>query len=138
MGRLGHCDGCDRRLVPERPPAPMLHDHIWCQLADPREMLCVDCMVMRAAQHDIRLSLASLKPVPVNLVCNPWSWFDLFLNFNKNKLPRNFDLQAWRQAAERCSPQELPSLFRSDLVAPEQQFELPFGCKLRSLRKFPT
>jgi len=120
MGRLGHCDGCDCRLVPERPPAPMLHDHIWCQLADPREMLCLDCMFMRAAQRDIRLSLASLKPVPVNLVCNPWSWFDLFLNFNKNKLPRDFDLQAWRQAAERCSPHELPSFFRSDLVAPEQ------------------
>src|SRR5215470_7867181 len=47
MGRLGHCDGCDCRLVPERPPAPMLHDHIWCQLADPREMLCLDCMFMR-------------------------------------------------------------------------------------------
>ena len=120
MGRSGRCDGCDRRLVPERPPAPMLHDHIWCQLADPREMLCLDCMFMRAAQRDIRLSLASLKPVPVNLVCNPWSWFDLFLNFNKNKLPRNFDLQAWRQAAERCSPHELPSFFRSDLAAPEQ------------------
>jgi hypothetical protein len=35
-------------------------------------MLCVDGMFTRAAQRDIRLSLASLKPVPVNLVCKPW------------------------------------------------------------------
>ena len=73
MGRLGHCDGCDCRLVPERPPAPMLHDHIWCQLADPREMLCLACMYMRAAQRDIQLSLASLKPVPVNLAVSRFS-----------------------------------------------------------------
>jgi len=127
-GQLGYCDGCDRSLVPQRPPAPMLHDHIWCQLADPREMLCVDCMFMRAAQRGVRLTLASLKPVPVNLVCNPWSWFDLFLSF-KNKLPKNFDVQAWRKAAERCSPHEVPIFFRSGLAAPEQQLDLPFDHK---------
>jgi hypothetical protein len=58
----------------------MLARH-WSAVADRRERGsdCLDCMWMRAGQRGIRLSLANLKPIPVNLVCDPWSWFDLFL-----------------------------------------------------------
>jgi len=80
---------------------------------------CLDCMWMRAGQRGVRLSLVGLKPVPVNLVCDSWSWFDL-LEIGRHKLSRNFNLQAWRKAAEGCSPHELPRFFKGSATREQQ------------------
>jgi hypothetical protein len=78
------CDGCgqslDRRLRTHVELGPVLHDHIWQQLADPREALCFECMCRRAVQRLGRvLTLADLRPCPWNLFGRPYSWFDLFV-----------------------------------------------------------
>ena len=75
---IDHCDACGQSFDDES-PAPMLQDEVWQKIGDRSERLCATCMFKRAKDRGIRLTLACLKPVPVNLRCNPWSWFDLFL-----------------------------------------------------------
>lgn len=69
------CDSCHRTDVSS---APMLHDSVWVQLADEHETLCFSCMLARAKERKVYLSLSSLKPCPVNLFHWPRSWFNLF------------------------------------------------------------
>jgi hypothetical protein len=109
---IDHCDDCgvDFCVIS---PAPMLRDEVWAAIGQPTERLCADCMFRRAKERGVRLTLASLKPLPVNLRCNPWSWFDLFLErVHHGELPPDFDMQAWRKAAEVFPPSVLPSFFK--------------------------
>ena len=71
------CDGCGKswRKVSA---APVLHDHIWLQIADTHEILCVGCMFERAAERKVYLELSSLRPCPFNLFHWPRSYFNLF------------------------------------------------------------
>jgi hypothetical protein len=78
------CNGCrqslDRRRRAHVELGPILHDHIWRQIADPAEALCWDCMLQRAVQRLWRmLTLADLRPCRWNLWHRPYSWFDLFV-----------------------------------------------------------
>jgi hypothetical protein len=72
--------------------APMLLNEVWQQLAEnPKDVLCVDCISIRAAARKITLSLASLKPCPFNVL----PWFKLFLG-KESAPPANMD--AWEAA----------------------------------------
>jgi hypothetical protein len=109
---LDHCDGC-RQSFDQEPPAPMLHEEVWQKIGDRSERLCATCMFKRAKERGVRLTLASLQPLPVNVRCNPWSWFDLFLErVHHGELPPDFDMQAWCKAAEFFPPSVLPSFFK--------------------------
>jgi hypothetical protein len=85
MGRSDmRCDGCsqslDRRLRSHIKLGPVVHDHIWQQLAAcDCECLCFQCMQQRARQRLRVLALADLLPCQWNLIGQPSSWFDLFL-----------------------------------------------------------
>ena len=70
----------DRRLRSHVELGPMLHEHIWRQLADDHDdRLCGDCMQQRACVRLGRmLTLADLRPCAWNLFGEPFSWFDLF------------------------------------------------------------
>jgi hypothetical protein len=127
-GRLNYCDGCNRRFVLSRPPAPMLRDDVWQELADEYDTLCVGCMFERANERGIYLTLMSLKPLPVNLDCNPWSWFDLFAErCHNNMVPEDFDMEAWCKAAGYYPPSRLPYFFKRYGASGDKhlQLELP-------------
>jgi hypothetical protein len=73
------CDACGKAHAPFA-CGPMLHDHIWQQIAEPGErMLCDACMGDRAFERLGRaLTLADLRPCGFNLLHRPDSWFDTF------------------------------------------------------------
>jgi hypothetical protein len=92
------CHGCgqslDRRRRSHVELGPILHDHIWRQLAGPHEALCLMCMGQRAAHRLGRmLTLADLRPCSWNLFHRPHSWFDLFVEM-EGAPPSNLD--EWR------------------------------------------
>src|SRR5262245_38905616 len=70
------------RCLPPKPEegasAPVLHDDLWRQLADPWEKVwCAPCLFERADKRLGRqLCLADLRPCAFNLLNKP-SWFDL-------------------------------------------------------------
>ena len=89
------CDNCaqslDRRLRSHVKLGPIVHEHIWQQLAArDRERLCFECMQLRAWQQLGRaLILADLRPCRWNLDGQPSSWFDRFRLFEaKNEAYR--------------------------------------------------
>jgi len=93
------CDGCgrslDRRLRSHVELGPIVHEHIWQQLADdPDECLCFICMDLRAALRGHVLRLADLRPCRWNLYGPPDSFFDVFLQRDGGVPPVNLD--AWR------------------------------------------
>jgi hypothetical protein len=98
------CDGCgqslDRRLRSHVELGPIVHTHIWRQLAaDPRERLCFTCMGLCAVHRLGRmLALADLRPCPWNLEGQPYSWFDLFVEV-EGAPPSNL-LAEWRSVGE--------------------------------------
>lgn len=93
----------------------MLRDEVWTKIGAPSDRLCATCMFKRAKERGERLTLASLEPLPVNLRCNPWSWFDLFLQrVHDGKVPPDIDLPAWRKAAEIFPPSVLPRFFKQE------------------------
>jgi hypothetical protein len=101
--RRQRCDGCqqalDRRL---RPPhvrlGPIVHDHIWQQIAEPDERLCLECMEKRGWQRFGRtLMLADLWPCEWNLIGQPYSFFDLYLS-SESAPPTN--LAEWRSVGK--------------------------------------
>src|SRR5262249_53781197 len=77
------CDRC-RQSFDQRRRGPMVHDHIWQQLAKRGERALYDgCMYARAHERLGRvLTLADLRPCPWNLFHSPRSWFDLFVEFS--------------------------------------------------------
>jgi len=76
---------------------PIVHDHIWQQLAEASERLCDTCMYQRAWDRLGRvLTLADLLPCPCNLFHRPHSWFDFFVEI-EGKPPSN--LAEFRSAA---------------------------------------
>jgi hypothetical protein len=77
---------------------PVLHDHLWKQIADPDEhVLCGFCMTDRMAQRLGRvLKLADLKPCPFNLFQHPHSWFAMLMR-DQHGPPTN--MAEWRNAA---------------------------------------
>lgn len=85
-----HCDDCDAEDI-----GPMLYDEAWARLARPHERLCFRCMLRRASERRVDLSIASLRPCPVNLFHSPRSWFDLFMS-REIKPPAN--IEEWQQA----------------------------------------
>jgi hypothetical protein len=95
------CDACrqslDRRLRSHVELGPIVHDHIWQQLADAGErLLCDTCMFRRAWERFGRmLTLADLRPCPWNLFLRPHSWFDLFMRAGQSR--RN--LADWHSAS---------------------------------------
>ena len=96
------CDACrqslDRRLRSHVELGPIVHDHVWRQLADPREALCVTCMCLRAVQRLGRmLTLSDLRPCRWNLYGQPHSWLDLFVEM-EGAPPSN--LAEWRSVGE--------------------------------------
>lgn len=95
MDQTFKCDDCARS--PELTEiAPMLHDDVWRKLAGPRQKLCAQCMFVRAAARNVRLTLESLKPCQLNLTFSPVSWFDLFAAIETKPLA---NLDPWRVVA---------------------------------------
>ena len=82
----------------------MLHDRSWIQLAPPNITLCNDCMLKRAADKHIKLTLADLTPCPFNLRHGPLSWFELFA---KEETAPPHNLAEWQEAFPRLSPRLL-------------------------------
>ena len=83
--RKYRCDACHQSLN-KVPQAPMLHDHVWNRLVDPREkLLCAPCLFERASRlmgHP--LGLADLLPCTFNLFGKP-CWFDLFRSLGQHE-----------------------------------------------------
>lgn len=73
--RYSHrCDAC-RRSFGKVQIAPMLHDHVWLQIAGDRELLCERCTRQRAKYHLGRdITLADLHPCRCNMYRSP-PWF---------------------------------------------------------------
>jgi hypothetical protein len=94
------CAGCGKRDVEGE--APMLHDHLWLQLADRNEILCCACFFDRAAERQVALSLEALRPCPFNLFHWPRSWFNLFAEHNTP--PTIVDAE-WSEAAKLTWPE---------------------------------
>jgi hypothetical protein len=96
------CDRCrqsfDQRLRSHVLRGPIVHDHIWRQLAKRGErVLCDGCMYARAHERLGRvLTLADLRPCPWNLFHSPNSWLEFFVRV-EGKPPSN--LAEWRSAA---------------------------------------
>jgi hypothetical protein len=87
---LRKCDGCGKRNFD---PAPMLRDEVWLKLADAHELLCIDCMWRREHERHVSITIASLKPCPINLAR---FWFDLFAR-HENAPPAN--IAEWQALA---------------------------------------
>src|SRR5262249_22151366 len=91
------CDACGQARAPFH-LGPMLHDHIWPQIAAPGERaLCDMCMYDRAFERLGRvLTLADLRPCGFNLFHRPDSWFDLFSQRAQGPPP---NLAEWQAAS---------------------------------------
>jgi hypothetical protein len=89
------CSAC-RQSFDGVPQAPMLFDGSWRKLAHPRELLCADCFFAREVQRRICITLADLRPCPVNLFHRPRSWFDLFAKDEAAEV-----VEAWLKMAQR-------------------------------------
>jgi hypothetical protein len=87
------CDDCHKSFD-DVPLAPMLHDHVWTQLAAKNETLCTSCMFKRAIEHKVYLDLSSLRPCAFNLYGWPRSDFNLFAQGN----PPTRVSEEWRKA----------------------------------------
>jgi hypothetical protein len=81
-------------------PSPMLQDREWARLADEREYLCVACLINRAEAKGVRLSLASLKPCPLNLLTpSSLPYYYIFASV-ETRPPQNID--EWSDAYEEA------------------------------------
>jgi MoaA/NifB/PqqE/SkfB family radical SAM enzyme len=68
------CDACDRSLKKVE-AAPMLHDHVWLEIAAGLNLLCEHCARQRAKHYLGRdLTLADLHPCAFNMNRSP-PWF---------------------------------------------------------------
>jgi hypothetical protein len=76
---INQCDGC-RSSLDDVPLAPVLVDVTWAKLASEHETLCAGCTFQRAIERRVNLSLADLRPCPLNLFDSPTMWYDLFLS----------------------------------------------------------
>jgi hypothetical protein len=97
--RYSHrCTACERSLN-KVPPAPLLRDAVWNQVANKAELLCAPCLFERMTRvlgRDTRL--ADLHPCVFNLLHTPHSWFELFM-ITAKRPPRN--IAEWRAIALR-------------------------------------
>jgi hypothetical protein len=73
----------------------MLTNAAWATLAEPHELLCTKCFFARAQERGVWLTLAMLKPCPVNLFHRPLSWFDAF---TRGPDDSPVDIEAWLEA----------------------------------------
>src|SRR5262245_22993850 len=89
------CTACHARFGANVRHAPMLTDAAWSLLADKHDNLCTKCFYARAEERDVHLTLAMLKPCPVNLFHRPHSWFDLF---TRGIDDQPVDIEAWAEA----------------------------------------
>jgi hypothetical protein len=89
-----HCTACKVSFT-RAFHAPMLTDATWSKLANRDENLCAECFWTRAGERRVRLTLADLKPCPVNLFHQPYSWFDLFAKGERPEI-----IEAWLKFAD--------------------------------------
>jgi hypothetical protein len=87
-GLIEKCDGRSQ-LLDWLPLGTMLEDRVWHKLADESETLCLSCVIDRAEQRGVRLTLASLLPCALNLLGKP-SFFDLFTIFAPRAIADQF------------------------------------------------
>ena len=58
----------------------MLRDDVWKAIAEPREVLCFNCILDRTVKRLKRMPrFDDLLPCPWNLFHRPNSWFDVFV-----------------------------------------------------------
>jgi hypothetical protein len=97
------CDGC-RQTFRKVPLGPMLLTTTWRKIAAQQETLCLECIVDRAIERKIVLSLRTLRPCPFNLLHWPLSYFNFFNSLNSTKrrgpLGRKI-LNQWRAEARK-------------------------------------
>jgi hypothetical protein len=67
------CNDCGRSWSDDVRDAPVLTDATWRKLARKDELLCVECMQARAKQRGIEITLADLRPCPINA-----EWFEIY------------------------------------------------------------
>jgi hypothetical protein len=94
------CTACQRRFRGKVRHAPMLTNEAWARIARPRENLCTECFAARARERGVLLTLAKLKPCPVNLFHRPLSWFDVF---TREPDDPPVDIEAWLEAERKES-----------------------------------
>ncbi len=90
--------------------APMLHDAMWRKLAEERETLCFDCMLDRATERQVNLSLTDLLPCPFNLRDWPDSYFNLFRKYEEHieRAARDqWRAQAWKARHLKLFPADV-------------------------------
>ena len=93
---IDHCSDCPGTMDDVN-WGPMLFGDVWLKLADAREFLCFDCLLARAEARGIKLTIASLKPCPINF-CGSASPFAYFMR-GQTMPPPNF--KQWQEAAVR-------------------------------------
>ena len=84
------CHAC-RTSFDQIPLAPMLFDGSWRKLAKRDEILCAECMFVRAVKRGVSITLVDLKPCPINRRGEP-SWFDFFAKDERPEV-----IEAWRK-----------------------------------------
>jgi hypothetical protein len=105
------CDGC-RRSFRKISLGPMLLGDVWCSLAAEHETLCFECILSRATERQVDLSLASLVPCPLNLRDWPHSYFNLFRSTERQPLARQvLDDWRWQAWAARTWPEIGPRVW---------------------------
>jgi len=85
------CADCGRSFDGDVRDALMLHDGTWRKLARKDELLCVKCFHARARQRGIEITLADLRPCPINA-----EWFEEYAT----KAPPEI-VEAWLKWARR-------------------------------------
>src|SRR5262249_34135068 len=89
--RWDACHAC-RTSFDQIPLAPMLFDGSWRKLSKRDEILCAQCMFVRAVKRGICITLADLKPCPINRSGEPSSWFDFFAKGERPEV-----IEVWRK-----------------------------------------
>jgi hypothetical protein len=94
----------------------MLHDATWCRFASKNETLCGNCVLQRAINRKVPITLADLRPCPLNLFRWPRSWFNFFAG---RENPPTFVSAKWRKAAAGARKLDhLKGLTSTDGVVP--------------------
>ena len=118
------CSRCAAPLDAAGSNAPMLMDGSWRKLAAPDEELCVKCFLDRAIERRVVLTLADLKPCPVNLFHTPHSWFDLFARDERPEVVRDWLAMAVNNLS---AAQERERAFRARMERHWQKVRARFG-----------
>jgi hypothetical protein len=123
------CGGCrlpfDRRYRTHVELGPMVHDHVWQQIADdPDERLCGECMEKRTVKRLGRMpTFADLRPCGWNLFHRPHSWFDLFVE--KEGPPKN--IAEWRTVIRARTRAEIEAMAAKKEATLRARLEEKYG-----------